>query len=172
MFSPDATLQSLQNWAMDIHYRRSGAGLRMVRETLDGLLPGIAFSRIDRKQKKVLFSTPDGIVRLDQLSDGYQNVAAWCGDLVYRVTELNPDYKNPLQARGLILIDEIDLHLHPIWQRQLREYINQKFPNLQILATTHSPLTAQQCGEGELFSLQRRDEGSPVLIPFRATPRS
>lgn len=172
MFSPDATLQSLQSWAMDIHYRRSGAGLRTVKDTLDGLLPGITFDRIDREEKQVLFRTPDGIVPLEHLSDGYQNVAAWCGDLVYRVTDLNPDYKNPLQARGLLLIDEIDLHLHPVWQRRLREYINHKFPKLQILASTHSPLTAQQCQEGELFSLQRPRQGaSPILAPFPGDPQ-
>jgi predicted ATPase len=171
MFSPDATLQPLQNWAMDMDYRRRGAGLAVVKETLRDLLPGVEFERIDRESRKVFFKTPDGVVPFEQLSDGYQNVAAWCGDLVYRVTEMNPDYEHPLHARGLLLIDEIDLHLHPIWQRNLRDYLDRKFPHLQILATTHSALTAQQCGKGELFFLKREKSKGPVVYPFAGEPR-
>jgi energy-coupling factor transporter ATP-binding protein EcfA2 len=171
MFSSDATLQPLQNWIMDIHYRRSSSGLGIVKNTLRELLPGVAFHKIDRLNKSIYFKTPDGIVPLEQLSDGYQNVAAWCGDLVYRVMEMNLNYKNPLQARGLLLIDEIDLHLHPVWQRNLRDYLDSKFPNLQILATTHSALTAQQCGQGELFFLQRDARWKVSLQQFAGEPR-
>ena len=173
MFSPDATLQSLDNWAMDIHYRRRAQAPAYRSKTRWMACSRNRFAEINREQKKVLFQTPDGIMPLEQLSDGYQNVAAWCGDLRRcRVTEMNPNFKNPLRARGLLLIDEIDLHLHPLWQRQLREYINQKFPNLQILATTHSPWTAQQSQPGELFALQRRRQGaSPTLTPFEGDPQ-
>jgi len=171
MFSPDATLQPLQNWILDIHYRRASAGLAIVKNTLRELLPGVAFERVDRATKTVFFKTPDGTVPLEQLSDGYQNVAAWCGDLVYRVMEMNLDYRNPLHARGLLLIDEIDLHLHPVWQRNLRNYLDRKFPNIQILATTHSALTAQQCGQGELFFLQRDKNQRSVLQQFEGEPR-
>lgn len=171
MFSPDATLQSLQSWAMDVHYRKRKSGLALVREALKDLLPGVEFDRIDPAKRKMYFRTMDGIVPLEQLSDGYQNVAAWCGDLVYRVTDLNPDCAHPLNARGLLLLDEIDLHLHPVWQRQLRNYINQKFPNFQILATTHSPLMAQQCGPEELFVLRRtRQSEAAILEQYQGEP--
>jgi AAA domain, putative AbiEii toxin, Type IV TA system len=70
------------------------------------------------------------------------------------------------------LIDELDLHLHPVWQRKLREFLDTKLPNFQIIATTHSPLTAQQCGAGELFFLRRPDaRAAPRLEPFPASPR-
>ena len=71
-------------------------------------LPGISFHSIVRDKKQVLFETVDGIISLDQLSDGYQNMAAWIGDLLYRITETFRDYNNPLSARGVLLIDEID----------------------------------------------------------------
>jgi len=90
-------------------------------------------------------------------------MTGWCGDLLYRISEAYGHYRDPLSARGLLLIDEIDLHLHPTWQRKLREFIDDKFPNLQIIGTTHSPLTAQQTGEGELYFLQR-DPPEPVRI--------
>lgn len=77
--------------------------------------------------------------------------------------------KDPLKARGLLLIDEIDLHLHPRWQRQLHEFLTSKLPNFQIIATTHSPLTAQQANENELYAL-RREKKKVEIIPFRGAP--
>ena len=81
------------------------------------------------------FQTMDGTVTLGELSDGYQNLAAWIGDLLYRITEAFAHHRQPLHARGLLLIDEIDAHLHPAWQRKLREFLTAKLPNFQIIAT-------------------------------------
>ena len=127
------------------------------------LLPGVEFLRIDKKQGELIFSTPDGKVPMVRLSDGYQTTAAWCGDLLYRITRAYGNYKNPLAARGLLLLDEIDLHLHPLWQRELMSYLEEKFTNFQIVATSHSPMTVQQAGPGELFVMRRPDETSPPV---------
>jgi len=164
LFSNDAVLNPLDTWAMDLDYRRSHAGIDIIRNALSDFLPGIKLLRIDKEKRELLFETPDGEVTLDQLSDGYQNVAGWCGDLLYRITETYQDYKHPLKARGLLLIDEIDLHLHPLWQRRLRQFLDEKMPNFQILATTHSPLTAQEAGEGELYFLRRPQPSAAVEL--------
>ena len=76
-----------------------------------------------------------------------------------------------MAARGLLLIDELDLHLHPLWQRQLKRFITEKLPNFQIIATTHSPLTAHQAGENELYVLQRTPPAAPVLRAFGGDPQ-
>jgi hypothetical protein len=171
LFSNDAVLNPLDTWAMDLDYRRKGVGIDIIRSALGDLLPGIKLLRIDKAQRALLFETPDGPVALDQLSDGYQNAAGWCGDLLYRITETYQDYKHPLKARGLLLIDEIDLHLHPVWQRRLRQFLDEKMPNFQILATTHSPLTAQEAGAGELYFLRRPQPTAPVeLEQYRGAP--
>ncbi|MBI1786219.1 MAG: AAA family ATPase [Acidobacteria bacterium] len=164
LFSPDARLHALDAWAMAQHYAGRRAGLAIVKETLAGVLPHVRFSRIDTRKRQLLFHTPDGEVALEQLSDGYQNVAAWCGDLVYRVTEMFPDFREPLKARGLLLVDEVDLHLHPRWQRLLYGFLTDKLPNLQIVATTHSPLMAHNAGQGELHFLHRRTPSSPAAL--------
>jgi hypothetical protein len=133
----------------------------------------LKFKEIDRRKRELIFETPDGDVPLSRLSDAYQNMAGWCGDLLYRITRTVENYKKPLEARGLLLIDELDLHLHPIWQRKLREFLDAKLPNFQILATTHSPLTAEQCGEGELYFLRRPDPlAPPRLEPFLGAPNT
>lgn len=166
LFAPDAPLNELDTWAMDLHYRQKGAGLKIVQDTLADLLPDVRFKEIDRKAGTLMFDTADGPVPLRQLSDGYQNMAGWCGDLLYRLTSTFGHRKNPLHARGLLLLDEMDLHLHPVWQKQLRAFLASKLPNFQVLATTHSPLTAQQSGEGEIYTLQRSGQGTVTASHF------
>lgn len=170
LFNPDFQLVSLNSWAIDLDYSGDGTGLETVKNALDAfLVDNVKFKSIDKKKKQLIFSTPDGNIPLNQLSDGYQNVAAWVGDLMYRINENFRNFKDPLSARGLLLIDEIDLHLHPKWQRQLHTFLKTKLPNFQIIATTHSPLTAQQAEENELYALRR--EGKKVeLIPFVGKP--
>lgn len=172
MFSPEASLVSLQRWAMDLDYRRGEAALAPIRAALNQLMRGMNFSRIDKASGQLMFKTVDGEVPLNQLSDGYQNMAAWCGDLLFRITESFPDRKDPLATRGVLLIDEIDLHLHPVWRRQLVDFLSALLPHFQFIATTHSALTAQQSGEGELFVIRREGPTQrPTLVPFVGEPR-
>ena len=170
LFSPEMTLISLEQWAMDLEYRRGRTGLSAVRKALDGLLPDVKFDGIDREQRRLMFRTRDGTLPLSALSDGYQAMAAWCGDLLWQVTETFGDYKDPLSARGLLLIDEVDIHLHPLWQRRLISFLDDMLPNVQVLATTHSPLTVHQAGDDELYVLRREEEVGTVLYPYEGAP--
>jgi predicted ATP-binding protein involved in virulence len=172
LFDNSSTLNPLAAWIIELDYRSGKDGINLVKEALKDFLPGITFHSIDKDKKQVMFETVDGIISLDQLSDGYQNMAAWIGDLLFRVTEAFRDYKNPLEARGLLLIDEVDLHLHPKWQRKLLDFISNKLPNFQVIATTHSPLTAQQADTGELFALRRNDKDDVEIIPFMGSPKT
>lgn len=173
LFRNDAELNPLTAWAIDLDYQANSPteGLAIIRESLEGLLPGIRFNQIDKQNKQLLFESTDGLIPLHLLSDGYQNMTAWIGDLLYRISSTFRDYKTPLQARGLLLIDEVDLHIHPVWQRHLLQFLKTKLPNLQLVATTHSPLTAQQASEGELYILQREESNQTVLEPFRGNPQ-
>jgi len=161
LFTADALLHSIETWSTDLHYRLGKRGEAVVRTTLEGLLPDAQFEGIDRENRRILFRTADGVVPLGQLSDAYQSVAAWAGDLLFRITETFKDYERPLEARGLLLMDEIELHLHPRVQRSLRRFLQTRFPNFQFIATTHSALTAQQSSEGELWIVDR-ERGSHV----------
>jgi predicted ATP-binding protein involved in virulence len=172
LFDNTSTLNPLTAWIIELDYRSGNEGIILVKEALKDFLPGITFHSIDKNKKQVMFQTVDGIIPLDQLSDGYQNMAAWIGDLLFRITETFKNYKKPLEARGLLLIDEVDLHLHPKWQRMLLDFIGNKLPNFQVVATTHSPLTAQQADTGELFALKRNDNNVVEIIPFNGSPKS
>ena len=172
LFDNASTLNPLTAWIIELDYRSGNEGINLVKEALKDFLPGITFHSIDKERKQVMFQTVDGLIPLDQFSDGYQNMAAWIGDLLFRITETFKDYKKPLEARGLLLIDEVDLHLHPKWQRRLLDFVGNKLPNFQVVATTHSPLTAQQADTGELFALKRNDNNVVEIIPFNGSPKS
>ncbi|MWB93147.1 AAA family ATPase [Flavobacterium sp. GA093] len=172
LFDNSSTLNPLTAWIIELDYRSGEEGINLVKEALQDFLPGIVFHSIDKEKKQVIFETVDGLISLDQLSDGYQNMAAWIGDLLFRITEAFRSYSKPLESRGLLLIDELDLHLHPKWQRKLLDFIGNKLPNFQVVATTHSPLTAQQADTGELFALKRNDSNVVEIIPFIGSPKS
>lgn len=170
LFDRNAVVNPLTSWAVSLHYERGDEGLAIVRDALDTLLPGVSFDSIDRATRTLMFRTADGIIPLEELSDGYQNVAVWIGDLLYRVTSAFAHFKRPLEARGLLLIDEVDAHLHPAWQRRLREFLNNKLPNFQIVATTHSALTLQQAHEGDATVLSREPDGQVKAAGFPGDP--
>ena len=172
LFDPDAATTSIDSWAMDLDYIGNGTALETVRKVLSNLLPEIKFHDIDKQKGCLLFDTPDGIVPLHCLSDGYLAMAAWIGDLLFQVSEVSGDsQEKPLTAKGLLLIDEVDLHLHPKRQRQLLSLLDKWLPNFQFVATTHSPMAAQQAGEGELHYLMR-ERRKIHLYPFSGAPNT
>lgn len=79
-------------------------------------------------------------IRIERMSDGYKIVTAMVADIASRMAEANPWMPDPLQSGGIVLIDEIDLHLHPKWQRTIIGSLNSVFPNIQFILSTHSPI--------------------------------
>ena len=76
---------------------------------------------------------------VNQLSDGEKCTLALFGDLARRISIANPHMQNPLEGKGIVLIDEIELHMHPSWQRKVLTTLKSVFPNIQFIITTHSP---------------------------------
>ncbi len=110
----------------------------------------------------VQFKTPYGIAPLSGLSLGYQTTLTWIVDLALRLYERYPDSPNPLSEPGIVLIDNIDLHLHPRWQRRMMADITTLFPAIQFIATAHSPLIVQAAENAKLVVLSEKE--GQVLI--------
>jgi len=94
------------------------------------------------------------------LSHGYQSTIAWVVDLLGRVVqgEHGGQVSEPEQVAGVLLIDEIDIHLHPTWQRTILNGLKEAFPNLQIIATTHSPMVIADLRPDEIYLLDNDPE--------------
>jgi nucleoside-triphosphatase THEP1 len=112
----------------------------------------------------VRFKTPYGWVRLRDMSLGYQTLVVWLTDLADKLFVRYPDSKNPLEEPAIVLIDEIDLHLHPSWQRKLLKSLSEIFKNTQFIATAHSPLVVQAASDAEanVVLLKREDDQTIV----------
>lgn len=170
LFRGDSSLRSIDSWAMNLHDRKGAAGLRFMREAFESLIPGVKFHGFDKTKRQLIFQTADGPLPLSELSDGFQTIISWFGDLLFRITETFPDDKKPLQAQGILLLDEVELHLHPQWQRKVIDFLCKILPHFQFLATTQSPLTAQQCGDSELYVLKRTGKQPVRLHHYQAAP--
>jgi predicted ATP-binding protein involved in virulence len=118
--------------------------LGAARRAITAVMVGYTNLRIDRSaDMMVLEKTIPGrspiLLRFDQLSDGEKTLLAMVGDLARLLGIRNPGLSDPLLGGGVVLIDEIDLHLHPGWQRVVVDRLQRTFPNIQFVLTTHSP---------------------------------
>ncbi|RMU37812.1 AAA family ATPase [Pseudomonas syringae group genomosp. 3] len=115
--------------------------LTAVRNAVAAFMPGFTNLRVKRKPRLHMAIDKDGkTLNVSQLSQGEKSMMALVGDIARRLAMMNPALENPLHGNGIVLIDEVDLHLHPKWQRSLIAQLTTTFPNCQFLLTTHSPL--------------------------------
>jgi predicted ATP-binding protein involved in virulence len=85
-------------------------------------------------------------------------------DFASRMVERYPDSQDPLSEAAIVLVDEIDLHLHPKWQRSLMAYLSERFPNTQFIVTAHSPIFVQAAADANIVVLRRSEEKGHVVI--------
>ena len=118
--------------------------LGAARHILNRLLPdGVTLSNSTDRANRPLFSAFGVLHPFSALSDGYRGFIAWVWDLLVQMARVIPPHAGAnafKQLRGVVIVDEIDLFLHPRWQRGLIEELAEEFPNLQFLFSTHSPL--------------------------------
>lgn len=110
-----------------------------VRSALNAFLPDFQNWRIRRNPMHMEVMKQGETVWVDQLSDGEKNLVAMVGDIAMRLALGNPDSAEPLNGRGIVMVDEVELHLHPAWQHKVLPNLLEVFPNLQFFITTHSP---------------------------------
>lgn len=125
--------------------------LAAVKRAMLAMLDGFEDIHIDRKPLAMKVKKDGRYLKINQLSDGEKCTIALFGDLARRMALANPQMTNPLEGTGVVLIDELDLHMHTSWQRKVLGVLKDTFPNIQFIITTHSP---QILGEvGDIFNL-------------------
>lgn len=148
-------------------YREHNAFIRKVIERIASVASQITegfpitFAGVEEEENGyfLAFETPDGRVPLNVLSQGTQSLIQWLGRLVVgyaRHYEFAGDYD---QRPGVLIIDEIDAHLHPSWQRRILPALSKAFPKLQIFCSTHSPLMLAGLNAGQIHLLRRESKG-------------
>lgn len=146
--------------------------LDAVRGALSAFLPEFRTWRVRRNPLRMEVDKNNERLTVGQLSDGEKCLMAMIGDLARRMAIANPVRDNPLHGDGVILIDEIDLHLHPKWQRNLVPRLTKVFPNCQFLISTHSPHVITHVQPENLFLLNLDDDGLSVRRPEESYGKS
>ena len=118
--------------------------LSAVRRALGRFLPEFSDWKIRRMPLRMEVKKAGIPLSIEQLSDGEKCMIALVGDLARRLVVANPKRDEPLHGKGIVLIDEIELHLHPAWQKGVLPRLLEVFPNVQFVVTTHSPLVLAQ----------------------------
>lgn len=113
--------------------------LASVKRAMLAMLDGFEDIHIDRKPLAMKVRKDGKYLKINQLSDGEKCTIALFGDLARRMTLANPGRDNPLEGTGVVLIDELDLHMHTLWQRKVLGILKETFPNIQFIISTHSP---------------------------------
>ncbi|MCP4352062.1 MAG: AAA family ATPase [Desulfobacterales bacterium] len=176
LFFDDANLINAEEWLLQSDFAVKSAEenkfyfenrFYKIKEMLISLLPDVEDIRvkpITKEQKKpaIEVKTPYGWVGIKDLSLGYQTLVAWMVDLGNRLSERYPESDNPLAEPAVVLVDEIDLHLHPKWQRTLIRHLTEIFKETQFIVTAHSPLIVQSVQNANIVLLRR--EHNQVVI--------
>lgn len=135
------TNQDLWQWLNERNASAKDRQLTAVRTAIRRFMPHMDNLRVRRKPHLYMAVDKNGeTLNVAQLSQGEKSLMALVGDIARRLAMLNPALENPLEGDGIVLIDEVDLHLHPSWQRSLCDRLTETFPNCQFVLTTHSPL--------------------------------
>ncbi|MEP0816202.1 AAA family ATPase [Trichocoleus desertorum GB2-A4] len=142
----------------DANYQKDE--LKAVRQAIYSILgEGFSDLRIRRSPLHMTVKKYGQDLSINQLSDGEKCLLAMVGDLARRLAIANPGLADPLQGEGVVLIDEIELHLHPAWQREVIPALTRTFPNCQFIVTTHSPQVVSQVKPEGIYLLERTPQG-------------
>jgi predicted ATP-binding protein involved in virulence len=139
--------------------------LEAVRRALASFLPDFGNLTVRRNPLRMEIEKNGQTLTVNQLSDGEKCLMALVMDITRRMAIANPNRRDPLKGDGIILIDEIDLHLHPKWQRMVIQKLLEVFPECQFLISTHSPHVITHVQPDNIFLLSMTDTGLESVQP-------
>ena len=173
LYDVEEMLRGLDYASLQQPKGRAGVDLSRLKEVLTTILPEkpnvtdiqiFAPDSLNRGERSgVYIETFSGLVQWSQLSLGYQATFAWVADFAWRLLKEFPCSETPFNEPAVVLLDEIDLHLHPRWQHGIMADLSKIFPGTQFVATTHSPLMAQVAEGANFVLLNKREEDVEIV---------
>ncbi|MCU0698986.1 MAG: AAA family ATPase [Myxococcaceae bacterium] len=185
-FATSGDPQTLVQWAANQTYQRllareegnevveqaAAESVARIERTISEIIKAPFAFRSSLKDVNVRASVNGVVTEIDLLPEGLKSIVSWLGDLLMNLDGIEWVNPGPIGSREfLLLLDEVDVHLHPEWQRQILPVVQRTFPKAQIIATTHSPFVVASLRDGAVIELKVDDQGiatasRPVEAPF------
>lgn len=167
LFEEGVSMVPLGMWLPSLRQRNPHRHAQVIA-LLDQLLPGVEILP-EPVRGEYVFRRHGSDLPFDALSDGYRTYIGWVADLLYHISMGAPYGTKLVDARGIVLVDEVDLHLHPDWQTTVVPTLAETFPKLQFILTSHSPLVAGTLHRRSVRTLIRdprsRKNASTLTVP-------
>ena len=175
MFDEGIALTECLEWLRDLKFREleedpEGALLHHVMDFVNqgDFLPSNVRLE-DVTSRGFLFRDANGVdVSVGDLSDGYRSILSLTFELIRQMARafgpervFDPTDPTRVVPEGVVIVDEIDAHLHPTWQQRVGRWFCEHFPNIQFIVSTHSPLVCQSAGSGSIYVLPRSGTHEP-----------
>lgn len=160
--------QNIINLDYRVSKERDGRSRKLLKELFD--LIGCAavgmtlrLGSINPQTWEITVVTDDGEVPVESVSQGTQSLMGWLAMLLQRLYEVYGEARSPRKKPALVLVDEVDAHMHPAWQQSIVRSLSEFFPKVQFIATTHSPLVVTELGSNQVYVLRRDVEMNRIL---------
>ncbi|MFA0670610.1 hypothetical protein CWO04_01855 [Vibrio splendidus] len=139
----------------------------IVKQAILSAIPNFKdlFIDTDSGRSELKVETDEGVVNIFQTSQGQRVLLSVIADIVRRLIMLNPSLDNPLLGQGIVLIDEVELHLHPKWQQSIIKSLTETFPNIQFILTTHSPQVLSTVDKLSIRQFKSDEHGNIQAVP-------
>ncbi|SEL43229.1 AAA family ATPase [Pacificibacter marinus] len=138
--------------------------LQLAKKSFAVLDPTVQFSHVEASSNEVMVRTPDGLIPYEYLSSGFKtSITIFWGIIKEIEFRRERDVAGAETFDGVILIDELELHLHPVWQSRILQALQTMFPVAQFIVTTHSPHIVQAAESGEVMPLETDYDGSTTV---------
>lgn len=168
LLDQSGNLRNIERWILGQKLReREGdyeakSRLQNTMRILTGLLPHVSEIRLEND---VLRYMEKGYpARIHEIASGHKSILAMVGDILIRLFEMQPKETDLGKLKGIVVIDELDVHLHPICQRQFPTLLSKAFPMVQFICSTHSPIPLLGAPEGSRFFVVERDEENGTIV--------
>ena len=165
LFNNDMTLPDPSDWLAKQFLSRSGRP-ELSKENLEKVLSSLLENKVQIKlnaEQQIVYYEKGYQLTLKELSEGYRSVIIFVCDLLIKLSQSCAEEHDVFKEHGVVLIDEIDQHLHPRWQLTIVKKLRQLFPNLQFIMTTHSPVIVLGSSDDAIFFRVERQEGNTTV---------
>ena len=162
LFDPFVPLSDAEKWLADVD-SVSSREFNLHARDLKSLLPVAPEDRLLRRDGRLYAHVGDSSTTLADLSDGFRSVIAMATDMTMQLSRY---WDSMRSAEGLVLVDEIEVHLHPQWRMGIVPLMREVFPRLRVIVTTHDPLCLQETDPGEVVRLERVEGKGVTALPL------